>query len=984
MKKLCFFALAAVVLLAGCNKEFQTPEIVVSKAVTTLEVGIAPATRTQMADAVAGERKVYWSDGDKININGTASDALSSVPEETESTSFTFGSVLSTPYNVLYPASIYVDATHVNLPAIQAYDAKGFADGFFPMAGYSADGSSISVSHLCAVLKISVKRATVDADTDNIVAVRVKGRNNEQVSGNIAITYNPAALAAEDGASAAEKEVKVIQNQATSTAAAVDYFIVIPARTYANGIDVIVQDVNGHIMTKSKTSSWTPVAGHQYDMPEFEFVPTGTELGIEISNAAQLIAFAQAYNAREYNDLGESLVASLTADITFDASSSATFNTTGGIGNKDGSGNNYFLGVFDGKNHTISGLEATVPLFAYTDAGSTVKDLTLDNTCSLTIDSPAAETMHAPLVGRNKGLVSGCTSNADVTINNIQDVTTKEQHYGALVGRNYGGTIKDCNAGGNITCAQTGQTITANAVYIGGIAGSQAVTGSVKDTNFTGNITLSDGNTYGGITATGIYFYVGGIIGYADDGVISGCDVATSLDPKAMDVRGTFVPALGGVVGWVKLAAGTEISDCNNYMSLSFASEGARANTTPCRVGGIASRSAADISGCNNYGAIATVSNSTTIYLGGIVGDGAGVSKCENKASGTITRTSQTSGAQSNRYIYIGGIMAANNAACDVDQCTNNAAILNKTPGTSTATTLDVGGIVGQGVNQVDITGCHNLGNVTAQETTNTTATTRVAIGGILGYGPIASTTITDSDNSGQVYCQYNSSSKANNRRSYTGGIAGLMGTNADGVAGLEIGNCNNTGVVWSRNYNNIAASLANSSFGGGIVGAINGDAGSKASVHDCTSSTGKLTNYRGINGGIAGYAGNATLASNTASQIVDANANAEGNGGVVGWAVASSLSECTYSGTISLAVCVGGLVYMLDGSSSISNCYVNGASITKGTNDAAVLVNIAESGATITDCGVKGTLDAEAITLGSVMIATNGGATLSGTYLIP
>ena len=996
MRKLSFFALAAVVLLAGCNKEFQTPEIVVSKAVTTLEVGIAPATRTQMGDAVAGERKVYWSDGDKININGTDSDALASVPAETQTTAFTFGSVLSTPYNVLYPASIYADATHVNLPAIQAYDAKGFADGFFPMAGYSADGSSISVSHLCAVLKISVKRATVDADTDNIIAVRVKGRNNEQVSGNIAITYNPAALAAEDGASAAEKEVKVIQNQATSTSTAVDYFVVIPARTYANGIDVIVQDVNGHIMTKSKTSSWTPVAGHQYDMPEFEFVPTGTELGIEISNAEQLVAFATAFNNKEF---GADLVATLTSDITFDATSSAAFNATNGIGQKNGvngaTADNYFGGVFNGNGHTISGLTATVPLFAFTDSGCTIEDLTLASTCSFTINSPASRETNGPLVGRNKGLIKNCTSNVNVTIANIQDVNSVAQHYGGLVGRNYGGTIDGCTVSGDITCSQSEQTITIGdglCAYIGGIAGTLAEKGSVNDCSYTGNIAVHDGTTYGGITAAGTYFYVAGIVGYAESGVISECTTGIDGTPTSIDVRGTFVPAVGGILGWSKTSANSGISDCDNYATLSVASNGARADTTPLRVGGIAARSAADINDCNNSGAISSVSNSTSIYLGGIVADGANVSNCTNKAGGTITRSNaEATSGQTNRYIYMGGIMGSPNAACDVTGCTNNAAITSNAIGTATQTTADISGIVGAGGStadplQIDISSCENNGEVTLTNN-GTVVTTRLAVAGILGYAPAANSTIKSCNNKAQIYC--NSQQNKAGRVSYSGGVAGLMGAISAGVGGLEIDNCTNSARVWNRSYNNTVTPASSTPFCGGIVGAIVGTDASKASVHDCSTSGGDVVELRGYCGGIAGYTQYATIEDNTVAQaLTGSNVKSQGMGGIVGWAVGTSISGCSVSSSMNNVKNIGGLVAKLDTGSSIENCNVDGVTLTTGTESgftaAAVLVSDAASGTTITNCGVKGTLDSAAITLESNMITTNGGATVSGTYLIP
>lgn len=724
---------------------------------------------------------------------------------------------------------------------------------------------------------------------------------------------------------------------------------------------------------------------------------------IHIANAADLVQFATDYNAGTYTRVLDILTVTFDNDITFDAESSAAFNATGGIGNKTTTANNYFLGTVDGADHTISGLEATVPLFAYTDTLSVIKNLNLSGDCTLTVNSPAAEQNHAPFVGRHKGILERCTSGANVIINNIEDVTTASQHYGALVGRNYGGTIDMCVVSGNITCAQTGQTISANSAYIAGLAGSMANNGVIKNSNYRGNITISDGNTYGGITANGKYFYVGGIVGYADNGVITNTNSGSPQVANKMDVRGSFVPGMGGIVGWVKVAENSEISECKNYMSLSFSSEGARANTTPTRIGGIASRSAADIKDCQNFAPITSVSNSTTIYLAGIVADGVNVSGSTNNEGGTITRTSQTTGAQSNRYIFIGGIMGANNAAGDVDHCINKAVVLTKAPGTATGTTVDVAGIVGSGQKQIDITNCDNYAGITAQETTNTAVTSRVTVAGILAYGPIAGTTVKDCNNSGLIYSQYNSSSKANGRCSYTGGIVGLMaaqsGNNGTtdtrsiaGIADLEIARCNNTGQVWSRNYNNTASSLEKSCFGGGIVAAIVGTSESKASVHDCNASTGKLTNYRGINGGIAGYVGEATVTDCAASETLDANNNGEGNGGVIGWAVASSISGCSHTGVngptaSESATNVGGLAYIVDGTSSFTNCLVNGVAMVKGSNANAtapgVLASKANSGATFTNCGVKGTIDGAAITLGSTMITTDGGATITGTYLI-
>jgi len=987
-----YWALTAIVACAACEKEAQQ-ELEQQPVRTVLQVGIAD-TKTYLGDADAQHhRKVYWSNGDQIAVNGTASDALGGLADNTASAEFTFTGDLSTPYNVLYPASIYTDATHVTLPAVQTYKAGGIADNMLPLAGYSADGSNLSLTHLCAVVKISVKRSSaVDADTDNIVAVRFKGKNNEKVSGAFEVNYSSPQLSAAAAGSDAEKEVRVAKSLATSTSAAIDYYLVVPARTYSNGFDVIVQDVKGDIMTKSKATSITLEPGHLYAMAEFDFVPSGTETGLEISSAEELIAFATAYNNKVYDALGSSLVATVTADLTFDATSSAEFNATGGIGLKNGvngaTEDYYFNGVFNGGDHSISGLQATVPLFAFTDTGSTIQDLTVSNTSSLTINPSDIYDVHGVIVGRGKGLVKNCTVNANVVINNIQDVSSKEQHYGGIVGRNYGGTIDNCTMNGDITCSQADQTITTNKTNIGGIAGTQADTGSVVDSFFKGNISISDGTQYGGITAIGLYFYVGGIVGYATDGNISGCTAGIDGTPKAIDARGVFVPSIGGIVGWIANAASSEVTGCYNYMSLSFASNGARANTTPCRIGGIAARSAASISSSQNFGAIASTCNSTSLYLAGIVAEGAGIDHCVNNATGTVTRTNADQTAnQANRYMYIGGIMGTNLAACDVTNCTNNAAVLSNAIGTATQTTIDISGIVASaGTIQIDIISCENNGTVTLTNN-GTTVTTRLAVAGVLGYCAAANTTIESCDNKAQIYC--NSQQNAANRVSYSGGIAGLMGTLAAGIAGLEINNCSNSARVWNRNYNNTATPASSTPFGGGIVGAIIGTDSSKANIHDCSTAGGDVVELRGYCGGIAGYAQDATINDNTVAQaMTGSNANSQGAGGVVGWAVNTAISGCSTSASINVVKNIGGLVAKLDTGSSIENCDVDGATLTNGTNGAAtaaaVLVSEAAAGVTITGCGVKGTLNSATITLSSNMITTDGGATVTGTYILP
>lgn len=975
----------ASLLVAGCVKENLVEPDVPQSGVTVLTANVDAATRTVLQD----DEKVLWTNGDKINVNGVESAALE-LEEAAASAQFTFEGLLESPYKAVFPSSIYKDATTVTLPAYQTYKEGSFSESASPMAAVSST-ASLEFSHLCAVIKLTVNMSD-GSEHDNIEYVDFYGKNNEQVSGDFSINYETLSLSG-TSTEEADKKVRYKVSKTLGEESFVMY-IVVPAQEYASGYTIKVLDDKGHFMEKSKASGQTLKAGKIYDMPEFDFVPTGTDLDVEIATAQDLIDFATDYNTGKYAD-EDLLVVSLSQDIVFDAETSAAYAATGGIGTADdGEGNtNYFNGVFDGNGKAIKGYVANIPLFAYTGSNGYISSLDFDETCVLTLNPGTASNYHGLLVGRHKGEIHNCTSAAKVVINNLEDCADAIQYYGGLVGRNYGGDIENSVVTGDITCSQTEVVVKENNVALGGIAGGQADNGTISSCAFKGNITVSDGSDFGGISAAGLYFYVGGIVGYVENGNVLNSTAGTEGVSTKIDVRGTLVPAIGGVAAWVVTSTSTEISGCKNYMAMSYASNGARGDTSPCRIGGIASRSRAPISNSDNYGAISSLGNSTSVYLGGVVGDGAGALNCTNHTTGTVTRTSQLTTAQGNRYMYIGGISGGINSAADFENCTNNAAVLNGNTGTSTNTTVDVGGIVGAAYDggnshQLDFKNCVNTGQITAQATQTTAiVTARATVGGIIGYGAAPSTTITGCNNSGYVYCQYNKTNSAG-RCAYTGGIAGLLGTNAAGVDGLEISGCDNTGIVYSRNYNN-TLTLAGGSFGGGIVGAINGTAESKAKLQNCTSSVGNMNSYRGINGGIAGYAGNTTLSNNAASQAFNSNANVEANGGVVGQLVGSDMSGCTFSGSSfdptsnTLAKNFAGLAYMMDATSSIANCKVDGATIKTGTVSAAVLVSNAAAGATITNCGVKGTLDGAAITLASTMVSIDGGATVTGTYLL-
>lgn len=1000
MKARFITLLAAAGLLASCAKEALTekPEITTGKTVFT--VGLPQEGKIVMGESVNNSRPLYWSNGDQININGCASDALENLPANPTTAEFTFDQVLTTPYNVLYPAAIYTDATQVTLPASQTYKNDGFADGMFPMAGYSADGSSTTMSPLCAVVKVQVLRASTSPDEDDLASVTFKGRNNEQVSGLFNINFEaPELTGASDDA--ASRAVKVVKRIATSTSEAAVYYVVVPAGTYSNGFDVTVKDQNGHFMTKSKTASIDLVPGKLYGMAEFEFVPTGTEIGIEINSADDLIQFATDYNNKVYESLGdEPLVATLTSDIFFDTETSAQFNATGGIGMKIGqyggaTEDYYFNGVVYGDNHSISGLIATVPVFAAIGDNGSVSDLTIDENCSFTFTHPNTVELDAgALVGYNKGVVSNVAVDADVTIaaGEIAQVTA----LGGIAGRITIGTVDNCTYSGNISVPDE-FIVDAKKTYVGGLVGSITnAAGKVQNSDFEGTIDFA--GIVASTSTSDPFLRLGGIVGTVNAGTVSDCEAkGTNTKAIEMDNGTTYAATIqnhsrkayhlvqGGIAGY---NAGA-ISNCTNGAStknfvLANATKGGTSNDKNSRyydVAGIVGLNAAGatVSDCTNNGLIESRSTPRIQKIGGIVGYNLGtVSSSSNSATGDIVIASATGQSPySLRVGEVGGAIGNNSGT--ISNIQNAGDITLSRTENADGVEMKFGGVIGISTKAIDggtSKEISNTGNISIGYNPATVTTDGLRIGGVVGS---AQASVQNVSNTGNV--TYTLSAANIMSKLYMGGIAGEVRNTTN----VTVSDCENSGEVY---FNvNAKAAAHTGDYLGGIIGYVTGEE-STITVSDCENSgpvhincniTTACTDL--IAAGVVGKmneSGAITDCDNTGGEVNIAFSDAAHTenfaGGVLGKTVDSNLaiSGCTNSGYIhggnakkrnGTTMYVGGIVAYLDGESSISECvnsgnvyndqFVNSSSTTNAFTGgiAAFVVGVDGSPITISNC---------------------------------
>lgn len=930
----------ATLLVAGCAKEnLIEPETSagVQEGTTVLTAVAAPSVKTVLQD----DKKVLWTNGDKINVNGVESAALE-LEEAAASAQFTFVGLLETTYKAVFPASIYKDENTVTLPAYQTYKAGSFAETASPMAAVS-ETKSLEFSHLCAVIKLTVKAG---AEHNSIAYVDFYGKNNEQVSGDFSINYETLALS---GASTADADKKV-RYKVSKTLGEDPFvmYIVVPAQEYANGYTIKLLDDKGHFMEQSKASGETLVAGKIYDMPAFDFVPTGTELGVEIASAEDLVKFAADFNAGTIAQTDLKVV-TLAQDIVFDAETSDAYAATGGIGVRSGDNAHYFSWVFNGNNKTIKSYTANVPLFAAVDTDGVVKDLTLDNTCAFTFDAEQLDEM-GTVVGYHKGMMENVTVNADIKFADAE--VTSARQIGGICARIREGKVKNSVYAGNIY-VPAGFSATEAKIYVGGIVGwvSNAA-GVVSNTNFDG--TLNFAGYVASTDKSNPCLMLGGIAGL-NVGTLSDCEVkgdkkttiANNTHSYATGTIGNvstkaYFTVEGGVVGQNE----GKVQNCVNRANIinlvkKTGTDGTAndANSRYLYTGGIAGYGeAGEISGCTNYGFIYNRATPRIHKHGGIVGyNNAPVKDCVNETTGTITVATTGDDSHSARLPYVGGVIGQN-ASDKISNVQNKANILISRIENSTSSEIRAGGVIGSNTAAIDGTSDKNIsnsGNVTVENGIsnvtlglfeggvvgwtsasvknvkntgnlthkNTTSLQKLYLSGIVGAVVSAQDVeISGCSNEGEVYFNAATASASGSVEYTNNFIGGILAYSTSNVA---ISSCENAGYVHGGNSTRLNGKTL---YVGGISGYLRG----KSSITSCTNSGTVLNNHSSnstakdlslFSGGIAGFVeGTADNCINvtdcavtTADKARELFSHRRGYvGGIVGYAEHATVSGCT------------------------------------------------------------------------------------------
>lgn len=492
--------------LASCTREVRDAGGEAGR--TRLTAGISAVETKTWLDSEGGGSplKVYWSNGDRILVNGQLSSGVEVGPgEKVSSVEFSFRSI-SAPFKAFYPADAVTEmkedgSLDVLVSDVQAYSPTTFAEGAAFLYGYAESGDKVALQNLCAAIKVNLK----DAAVANISSVTLYSPG-QPIAGVFNLNLETGEFVPSDGTKTLTLD---IGEGITLSPEGTNFWFTIPAGAYPEGFQLSFVRSDDH---RAMLCNWTPtgnvVAGRLYCFDDVTFAAAAKD----IETAEEWEEFALAYNSG--GDMSKFLYKDgsvrLGADISADNFTSL----------KD------WTLDFDGQGHSITRAAAETPLFG--SISGSVSRLTLEG--SMTCDG--SESYNAALAPSlvAGGSITGVVNKMDITLTSGESTVAC---LSGIVATMSGGSLSNCSNEGNLTSNVDCSAGKRN-VQLAGIVGQvRDLTAdvSISGCSNSGTLTLNpSGQGSGNFIRYGAQ---GGIVAWMRDAsyalTISGCANSGSL-----------------------------------------------------------------------------------------------------------------------------------------------------------------------------------------------------------------------------------------------------------------------------------------------------------------------------------------------------------------------------------------------------------------------------------------------------------------------
>lgn len=923
MKRLSKLLVAAVALFAYACATDTTEDLGINLNGGKSEISLSlDGTRVHIDGKVGDEYPLFWSEGDKIAVNGIASQPLAAEAHGQTSATFTIDGTVEYPYNIVYPAPAEgaVAATEgqqvVSFLAAQPYTAGTFAEGSTPLyAQVTTEDETISLNHLAGVLRFAPKGEGVTL-TSLVITSEIG-----KIAGNFDVDCATGTLTAHSDAT---NSVTVSFGEGLALGAeATPIYVALPAGLYGT-FAVTLNTATDSMLVKFNAGGEMAVkAGVVREFGEFTYAASAAENEIfEIYDEASLRKFAE-IAPTFYPRKGAKLMNDI--DLT-----GKEWITIEGFGAYE----------FDGNGKKIIGLSA--PLFGTTNAH--IKNLHLEN-----LDLNITDARH--VVGgiacvlrstaEATAKLEGCSVSGKVTFATTYAASTQkdeEMAVSPMVAQSFGAQITNCQNNASITVTAASAPSEKNTyMCVAGIVGyMNNADGAAEDpllTNCVNNESATILWEEGTVSSAKHSPYIAGVVGrYLTSSGLSNCtnhaDVTVKSDINVANIGGvcgyiyvnetsklynygdvtldakTAYSYWGGVIGSCYTNV-MSVTNCENYGKVEFGKNGSCTHRFyMAGVIGTSQSKGATYSNLKNHGTIASYGNNadSRFFVGGVIGycwKVGELSNCVNGAEGDATKGKIIVGGtigQTNEEYYtnIGGVVGyfyPDGGAYILKKCTNYAPM---TLGFTTAGTYNynIGGVAGYS-NKGVVEECNNYGAVDCTDLNNAAAQ-QMLIGGVVGF-----------------------INRAANNCSNSGDIT--IGANADGR--LQLGGVFGYQTALTTNCSNSGAITINSAVG--IANPAVVKVRSAAVTNRSDGDVNNRSNIGGVIGKIYGTSleGTFTNLRNTgAISLPQADSlNCTAIGGVLGEATVKNitLSDSHNEGHISIAntnaeaalVCIGGVL---------------------------------------------------------------------------
>lgn len=792
-----FLAVAAGMFALSCVTD-ATEDLGVNLGGQTTEISISlEESRTHIADKDGDSYPLYWSEGDKIAVNGVASAPLAKEAHGKSSATFVLDGVVAYPHNIVYPAPAEgVTAAEglqvVTFPATQNYVAGSFDEGAAPMYAYVSDAEAqTTLHHLAGVLRIAVK-----GNGEKLTAMTI-ATESAKIAGNFDIDCTSGALTAQADATNA---INVnFSEPVTLGAEATPIYVALPAGKH--GVMTVTLTADDTIMELLFNSTI-----HAGVVKEFAEVTYKAGALAEPEGDLVITSEAELQQLAKLSAVGKlSKVTSVTIGATIDMTGKEWTPIEG------------FDATFDGgsdKGYEIKGL--IKPLFGTTSAA--IKNLKLTDVnisetapyvlndimyayagsiayrinsgslancytsgkidVNMTYDNPTGTPTSnynvaiSPVVGMlNATNVDGCENHIDLTVTNLNCIplakttTTKDETTGEDVATttyanfysncagmfavvNNVGTIKNCTNYGDTTIVNYNTVATLRFGSIAGVTLEKAIT--FTSCHNYGDMEVKAVNSGGSA-------YCGGIVGYANKAITITSSSSNGAFTVGKDVTTKDNLYFGAMVSMTSSTfTTTDCSSTNNAQGKGFTTSASVSQFYPGWVGkGATGQVTHTIKNCWNdtdFTATSDFNTTSSCYMTLGISDAVSGAKCSYNIENFTASGDMNFYGTAGNYFYSGAIFGywRGSGTMKITNCISTG---THTYDATFKGRTTIAGLVGYKSSKpgITFTTCENASDIFVHNKNGAAVESYCAVAGIIAYSGSSANDFNGVLNSGDI-----------------------------------------------------------------------------------------------------------------------------------------------------------------------------------------------------------------------------------------